>query len=100
MTSSQVRLEEDAIAIINVTKTCFFTNNTLCTENILLEESKNLDDLKIIDFGLAEYGDKFYSLTGSTYYMSPQVIEGEYTEKCDIWSIGVLCFVVLGKHTP
>ena len=37
---------------------------------------------------------------GTTYYVAPEVLKGAYTSKCDIWSIGVLTFVVLCGHAP
>lgn len=41
--------------------------------------------MKIIDFGLADKADQQHSeMRGSTYYMSPQVIEGNYSAKCDV----------------
>lgn len=58
-------------------------------ENILLDTDQNLSDLKVIDFGLARHftpQDTFYELVGSTSYVAPQVVEGLYTAKCDIWS--------------
>ena len=67
-------------------------------ENILLDTDKNLADMKLIDFGLARHfapNDVFYELVGSTSYVAPQVIEGLYTAKCDIWSWYVdYCYVV------
>ena len=72
-------------------------------ENILLTGSKKLDDLKIIDFGLACYfkpGDRLHDTVGSAYYKAPELLAGNYSEKCDIWSCGVICFILLGGYAP
>ena len=54
-----------------------------------MEASGDFDDLKVIDFGLAvdaKLDEELTSMTGSKYYMSPQVLQGNYTSKADIWS--------------
>jgi calcium-dependent protein kinase len=73
-------------------------------ENILLDTDQDLQDMKLIDFGLAQHFDTdnntFHELVGSTAYVAPQVIEGEYTEKCDLWSCGVIAYSLLSGYTP
>jgi len=71
-------------------------------ENILLEDSINLDTLKICDWGTAiPYQKKrLHSMTGTAYYMAPEVITGNYSKKCDIWSIGVIAFMLLSGKAP
>jgi len=73
-------------------------------ENILMENSELTDfRIKLIDFGTAvEYhsNEKLKDLYGSSYYIAPEVIKGNYTEKCDIWSLGVLTFVILSGYPP
>ncbi|CAB9501553.1 MAP kinase-activated protein kinase 2 (Fragment) [Seminavis robusta] len=100
--------EDDAALLMNNVLSCLnychknkrLAHRDLKPENILLEENKNFEDLKIIDFGLAAYGDRFTELEGSTYYMSPQVIQGNYDCKCDIWSCGVIAYVCLAGFAP
>lgn len=73
-------------------------------ENILLDAKRDYSDIKVIDFGLARYtecfGDELKGLVGSAYYVSPQVIEGEYTNLCDIWSCGVIAYALLSGFAP
>jgi calcium-dependent protein kinase len=39
-------------------------------------------------------------MTGTAYYMAPEVISGNYSKKCDIWSIGVIAFMLLSGKAP
>ena len=37
---------------------------------------------------------------GTIYYMSPEIIKGNYDEKCDIWACGVILYTLLGGYPP
>jgi calcium-dependent protein kinase len=73
-------------------------------ENILYESQAEFSDLKIIDFGLSrkfpKNGQNLNSVVGSPYYVAPEVLEGSYDCKCDVWSIGVLTYVLLSGSPP
>jgi serine/threonine protein kinase len=75
-------------------------------ENILLEDPNNPKSLKIIDFGIAGiwsiYGGEI-STAGTLYYTPPEVINGsdwQSDPKIDIWSLGVILFIILTKLYP
>ena len=76
-------------------------------ENILIyKKNKNgFNTIKIIDFGTAiifnkKINDK--SLTGSIYYIAPEVLSKNrnYTEKCDVWSCGIIMYILLTGIPP
>ncbi len=70
-------------------------------ENMLYDTESRL--LKIIDFGTAielPSGKKLTSTIGTPYYIAPEVLAGEYTEKCDVWSCGVILYIMLSGIPP
>jgi len=80
-----------------------FCHRDIKPENYLLD-SKGADaSLKLIDFGLAckfERGTPMTSTVGSIYYISPEVIKGKYSEKRDIWSIGIVSYMLCTMRVP
>jgi len=56
---------------------------------MLLEQDKDLEKLKIVDFGTSMTFDPDNVLNeklGTAYYIAPEVIHKKYNEKCDLWS--------------
>ena len=79
-------------------------------ENILISK-KEVDLLtkeeyfwiQIIDFGTAkifEQNKKEKSVVGSAYYIAPEVLNKDYNEKCDTWSVGVILYMFLTGRAP
>lgn len=71
-------------------------------ENFLYE-SETGNHLKVIDFGFSKLykpEDKMHASCGTVSYIAPEVINGSYDNKCDIWSLGVLAFMMLSGEPP
>ena len=71
-------------------------------ENIMLV-SKSKFEVKIIDFGTAKFfekGSKLSKFIGTSYYLAPEVIKENYDEKCDVWSCGVILYILLCGYPP
>jgi len=73
-------------------------------ENFLFETKDSRSEIKIIDFGLAnKFGDdesNMHTIVGSPYYVAPEVLKGNYHHECDIWSMGVILYVLLAGFPP
>ena len=79
------------------------THRDLKPENILFDTTKKDAEIKLIDFGLSRKYDKeqkMHSILGTPYYVAPEVLKGEYDEKCDIWSIGAMTYLMLCGEPP
>ena len=72
-------------------------------ENFLLSSSTEGACLKIIDFGSSKFytpGEIMTTKVGTPYYISPEVLRKTYNYKCDIWSAGVLMYIILCGYPP
>jgi calcium-dependent protein kinase len=75
-------------------------------ENLLLEAPARPGtsiSVKVIDFGtscLYATGANMTQKMGTAYYIAPEVLEMNYNEKCDVWSCGVILYILLGGYPP
>ena len=74
-------------------------------ENILIvkRQKNGYHPIKIIDFGTAKVFQKEkaeHLLIGSAYYIAPEVLSRNYTELCDLWSCGVIMYILLTGRPP
>ena len=94
--TKQMYSEKDAATIFKQVMSCiqYCHNKNVChrdlkPENILYlnEGSEENNRIKIIDFGLSQDIDKLKSRVGTAYYVSPEILDGNYTQLCDIYFI-------------
>ena len=68
-----------------------------------MSKLKNFD-LKLIDFGCSkiftQYKKTFEETIGTLLYCAPEVLKNNYNEKCDIWSCGIIMYVLLSGEYP
>ena len=104
--------EKEAARIIKqgMTAVEYCHNNGIChrdlkPENILyLKKGSEKDNpIKVIDFGLSQtinVNKILESKVGTCYYISPEILSGKYNEKYDIWSAGVILYMLLSGEPP
>lgn len=74
-------------------------------ENFLFQTKTQIekDLLKLIDFGLATkytQNQVLHTKSGTPYYVAPEVLQGSYNQACDLWSCGVIMYVLLCGYPP
>uniref|UniRef100_A0A5B6ZR24 non-specific serine/threonine protein kinase n=1 Tax=Davidia involucrata TaxID=16924 RepID=A0A5B6ZR24_DAVIN len=72
-------------------------------ENFLFKSPKEDSPLKATDFGLSDFirpGKKFQDIVGSAYYVAPEVLKRKSGPESDVWSIGVITYILLCGRRP
>ncbi|CAM9325608.1 unnamed protein product, partial [Ectocarpus fasciculatus] len=72
-------------------------------ENFLFQTRDRSSGLCLIDFGLSKHYCAFetmHQVVGSAYYTAPEVLKGCYDYRCDIWSLGVVAYMLLTGSPP
>lgn len=92
--------------IVNVVHICHFMgvmHRDLKPENFLLASKDEKAMLKATDFGLSvfiEEGKVYRDMVGSAYYVAPEVLRRSYGKEIDIWSAGVILYILLSGVPP
>ncbi|XP_047151912.1 CDPK-related kinase 7-like isoform X1 [Vigna umbellata] len=102
--------EEDArivmIQILSVVAFCHLqgvVHRDLKPENFLYISTDENSTLKVIDFGLSDYvkpDERLNDIVGSAYYVAPEVLHRSYGTEADMWSIGVIAYILLCGSRP
>lgn len=93
-------------AIVNVVNICHFMgviHRDLKPENFLFATKHEGAMLKAIDFGLSDFieeGKVYRDIVGSAYYVAPEVLKRSYGKEIDIWSAGVILYILLSGVPP
>ncbi|KAK1606746.1 hypothetical protein QYE76_030419 [Lolium multiflorum] len=92
--------------IVDVIQLCHSNgviHRDLKPENFLFANKSEDSPLKVIDFGLSVFftpGDRFTEVVGSAYYMAPEVLKRSYGQEVDVWSAGVILYILLCGVPP
>ena len=81
------------------------THRDLKPENIVYETNDEDSNIKLIDFGTATKYDpsdekNLNARLGTAYYIAPEVLKQDYDNRCDIWSAGVIMYILLCGSPP
>jgi calcium-dependent protein kinase len=97
-------LVRDILDAINYCHEKGIVHRDLKPENFLFLTEDDDAPVKIIDFGLSRHDDTDFGImetkVGTPYYVAPEVLRREYTNSCDIWSIGVITYILLCGYPP
>ncbi|OMJ85801.1 hypothetical protein SteCoe_12794 [Stentor coeruleus] len=72
-------------------------------ENILFENSNPDAKLKLVNFGTSKFIKPEKRLSqniGTCYYMAPEILTSTYSKEIDVWSLGVILYIMLSGHMP
>ncbi|ONI14120.1 hypothetical protein PRUPE_4G263600 [Prunus persica] len=92
--------------IVQIVHTCHsmgVIHRDLKPENFLLLNKDEHSPLKATDFGLSVFykqGELFKDIVGSAYYIAPEVLKRRYGPEVDIWSVGVMLYILLSGVPP
>ncbi|XP_020578892.1 CDPK-related kinase 5-like [Phalaenopsis equestris] len=102
--------EEDAktvmVQILKVVAFCHLqgvVHRDLKPENFLFTSKVESSQLKAIDFGLSDFvkpDERLNDIVGSAYYVAPEVLHRSYGTEADVWSIGVIAYILLCGSRP
>ncbi|OVA02010.1 Protein kinase domain [Macleaya cordata] len=102
--------EEDAkavmVQILSVVAFCHLqgvVHRDLKPENFLFSTKDEASQLKAIDFGLSDFvkpDERLNDIVGSAYYVAPEVLHRSYGTEADMWSIGVIAYILLCGSRP
>ncbi|MFS7908483.1 putative protein kinase CAMK-CDPK family [Helianthus anomalus] len=103
---TEKKAAELARIIVGVVEACHslgVMHRDLKPENFLFNDEQEEAPLKTIDFGLSMFfkpGEMFTDMVGSPYYVAPEVLRKFYSQECDIWSAGVIIYILLCGVPP
>ena len=111
MTSRQLSEPEVAVVMEQILRALAYmhgrgiVHSDLKLENVLYEDKKMGASIRLIDFGLSKTYDRAEvsrKAIGTAYTLSPEIVskKGKYTDKTDIWSLGVCAWVLLSGDFP
>ncbi|KAF5747197.1 putative calcium-dependent protein kinase [Tripterygium wilfordii] len=92
--------------VVNVVHVCHFMgvmHRDLKPENFLFASKDEYAPLKATDFGLSVFIEEakvYRDIVGSAYYVAPEVLRRNYGKEIDVWSAGVILYILLCGEPP
>ncbi|KAL5545665.1 hypothetical protein UlMin_005352 [Ulmus minor] len=96
-------LTRTIVGVIEACHSLGVMHRDLKPENFLFVNEEEDSRLKAIDFGLSVFfkpGDVFHDVVGSPFYVAPEVLRRCYGPEADIWSAGVILYILLSGVPP
>ncbi|KAJ1687982.1 hypothetical protein LUZ63_019372 [Rhynchospora breviuscula] len=93
----------EIVAVVHSCHSMGVMHRDLKPENFLFLSKREDSPLKATDFGLSVFfkpGEVFKDLVGSAYYVAPEVLRRHYGAEADIWSAGVILYILLSGVPP
>ncbi|CAG9335422.1 unnamed protein product [Blepharisma stoltei] len=93
----------DIVTALNYCHQKHIVHRDLKPENLLFASTSPNAPLKVIDFSISQrlvINSKLPSVIGTLCYIAPEVFSGAYDEKCDIWSAGIILYLMLCGRPP
>ncbi|CAK7324802.1 unnamed protein product [Dovyalis caffra] len=92
--------------IVNVVHVCHFMgviHRDLKPENFLFASKEENAPIKATDFGLSvfiEEGKVYKDIVGTPYYFAPELLRRSYGKEVDVWSAGIILYILLSGMPP
>ncbi|KAI5555419.1 hypothetical protein BDE02_19G079400 [Populus trichocarpa] len=97
------KLTKNIIGVVEYCHCLGVMHRDLKPENFLFDKPGDDAKLKTTDFGLSVFykpGQYFYDVVGSPYYVAPEVLLKHYGPQADVWSAGVILYILLSGVPP
>ncbi|KAE9590779.1 putative protein kinase CAMK-CDPK family [Lupinus albus] len=97
------KLAKTIVSVVEACHSLGVMHRDLKPENFLFVDEKEDSTLKAIDFGMSVFfkpGDVFTDMVGSPYYIAPEVLCKNYGPEADVWSAGVIIYILLCGTPP
>ncbi|CAO2827428.1 unnamed protein product [Amaranthus hypochondriacus] len=97
------RLIKTIVGVVEACHSLGVIHRDLKPENFLFESTAEDSPLKATDFGLSVFyqpGDTFSDVVGSPFYVAPEVLNKLYGPEADVWSVGVILYILLSGVPP
>ncbi|KHN17081.1 Calcium-dependent protein kinase SK5 [Glycine soja] len=97
------KLMKTIVGVVEACHSLGVIHRDLKPENFLFDSHSETATIKVIDFGFSVFykpGQTFSDIVGTCYYMAPEVLRKQTGPEVDVWSAGVILYILLRGHPP